>query len=86
MYRTLRGTIPATWVLSLPIYALLAVWGPLIALVVIVTGNHFVLDGITGLAVTAAGYLTYRLLSNPTVTYADGQPTSRPPQLAQSRA
>jgi hypothetical protein len=31
-------------------------WGPLVLLTVIATGNHFVFDAIAGLAITAAGY------------------------------
>jgi hypothetical protein len=31
-------------------------WGPLIALVVVATGNHFVFDAVAGIAASAAGY------------------------------
>lgn len=31
-------------------------WGPLVILAVVATGNHFVVDAIAGLLVTGAGY------------------------------
>jgi PAP2 superfamily len=33
-----------------------ALWGPVVLLTVIATGNHFVFDALAGLAITAAGY------------------------------
>lgn len=122
IYRTLRNTILATWLLSVPVYGLFPVapprladigivdtisahtmdlqssmttsfynelaavpslhvgfamavslalfaalrnpilryasllWGPLIALVVVATGNHFVFDAIAGIVASVAGY------------------------------
>jgi membrane-associated phospholipid phosphatase len=38
-------------------------WGPIMLLTVVATGNHFVFDAITGLAITAAGYGVHRLLT-----------------------
>ncbi len=35
---------------------LAAAWGPVVTFVVIVTGNHYVVDAIAGLAVTAVGF------------------------------
>src|SRR4051812_24509854 len=36
--------------------ALVLLWGPLVTLAVVATGNHFVFDAAAGLAVTAAGF------------------------------
>jgi hypothetical protein len=38
-------------------------WGPVMLLTVVATGNHFVFDAITGLAITAAGYGVHRLIA-----------------------
>jgi PAP2 superfamily len=38
-----------------------ALWGPVMLLTVVATGNHFVFDAIAGLAITAAGYGITRL-------------------------
>jgi hypothetical protein len=38
-------------------------WGPIMVLTVVATGNHFVFDAVTGLAITAAGYGVHRLLT-----------------------
>jgi hypothetical protein len=38
-------------------------WGPVMLLTVVATGNHFVFDAITGLAITAAGYGVHRLVT-----------------------
>jgi hypothetical protein len=129
-YRTLRNTLLATWLLSLPVYALYPaapprlaglgivdtvstgspmklesgtttslfnqfaavpslhvgfafaigialaaalrppilrvaalMWGPVMLLTVVATGNHFVVDAIAGLAITALGYGVHRLVS-----------------------
>jgi hypothetical protein len=40
-----------------PLQLLALLWGPLLMLTVIATGNHFVLDALAGIAVTAAGFL-----------------------------
>jgi PAP2 superfamily len=39
-------------------------WGPLVLLTVIATGNHFVFDAIAGLAITAAGYALSRVVGS----------------------
>jgi hypothetical protein len=39
-------------------------WGPLVLLTVIATGNHFVFDAIAGLAITAAGYGLSRVVGS----------------------
>jgi PAP2 superfamily len=39
-------------------------WGPLVLLTVIATGNHFVFDAIAGLAITAAGYALGRIVGS----------------------
>jgi hypothetical protein len=129
-YRTLRNTLLATWMLSLPVYALYPtapprlsglgivdtvstgsplklegstttslfnqfaavpslhvgfafaigialaaalrnpilrfvalMWGPVMLLTVVATGNHFVFDAIAGVAITAAGYGVHRLIA-----------------------
>ena len=129
-YRTLRNTLLATWLLSLPVYALYPaapprlaglgivdtvstgsplkleggattslfnqfaavpslhvgfafaigialaaalrnpilryaalMWGPVMLLTVVATGNHFIFDAITGVAITAAGYGVHRLIA-----------------------
>jgi len=36
--------------------ALVLLWGPLVTLAVVATGNHFVFDAVAGLVVTAAGF------------------------------
>jgi hypothetical protein len=36
--------------------ALVLLWGPLVTLAVVATGNHFVFDAVVGLVVTAAGF------------------------------
>jgi hypothetical protein len=38
-------------------------WGPVMLLTVVATGNHFVFDAVTGLAITAAGYGVHRLIT-----------------------
>jgi hypothetical protein len=129
-YRTLRNTLLATWLLSLPVYALYPaapprlaglgivdtvstgspmkleggtttslfnqfaavpslhvgfafaigialaaavrnpilraaalMWGPVMLLTVVATGNHFVFDAVAGVAITAAGYGVHRLIA-----------------------
>lgn len=42
--------------------ALTLLWGPLVTLVVVATANHYVLDAVAGLIVTAAGYGAGRLV------------------------
>jgi membrane-associated phospholipid phosphatase len=39
-------------------------WGPLVLLSVVATGNHFVFDALAGLLITAAGYGAGRVVSN----------------------
>jgi hypothetical protein len=38
-------------------------WGPVMLLTVMATGNHFIFDGIAGLAITAVGYGVHRLIA-----------------------
>ena len=38
-------------------------WGPVMLLTVVATGNHFVFDAITGVAITGAGYGVHRLIA-----------------------
>ena len=38
-------------------------WGPVMLLTVVATGNHFVFDAITGVAITAAGYGVHQLIA-----------------------
>jgi membrane-associated phospholipid phosphatase len=131
VYRTLRNTLLATWLLALPVYALFPaapprlaglgivdtvsggsplkmeggatttlvnqfaavpslhvgfafaigialaaalrapllrfaalLWGPLVLLSVVATGNHFVLDAVAGLLITAAGYGVGQLVAS----------------------
>jgi hypothetical protein len=42
--------------------ALVLLWGPLVTLAVVATGNHFLFDGAAGLVVTAAGFAVGTLL------------------------
>jgi hypothetical protein len=42
--------------------ALALMWGPLVTLSVVATGNHYVFDALTGLAVTGVGYATARVV------------------------
>jgi membrane-associated phospholipid phosphatase len=39
-------------------------WGPLVLLSVVATGNHFVFDAVAGLLITVAGYGAGRLVAN----------------------
>jgi PAP2 superfamily len=39
-------------------------WGPLVLLSVVATGNHFVFDAVAGLAITSVGYGAGRLVAN----------------------
>jgi membrane-associated phospholipid phosphatase len=39
-------------------------WGPLVLLSVVATGNHFVFDALAGLLITAAGYGAGRVVAN----------------------
>ena len=39
-------------------------WGPVMLLTVVATGNHFIFDAITGVAITAAGYGVHRLIAS----------------------
>ena len=39
-------------------------WGPLVLLSVVATGNHFVFDAVAGLLITAVGYGAGRLVAN----------------------
>ena len=43
--------------------ALSVLWGPLVGLAVVATGNHFVFDIATGLLVTALGFVAGRLVA-----------------------
>jgi membrane-associated phospholipid phosphatase len=43
--------------------ALALLWGPLVALAVVATGNHFVFDIVAGLVATGAGFAAGRLLA-----------------------
>ena len=52
--------------------ALALLWGPLVTLAVVATGNHFVFDAAAGLAVTAAGFSAGVLL--PRVAHRWAQP------------
>jgi hypothetical protein len=42
--------------------ALALMWGPLVTLSVVATGNHYVFDAVAGLTVTGVGYATARVL------------------------
>lgn len=43
---------------------LAASWGPLVTLIVIATGNHYVFDAVAGIAVTAVGFTVYKLTAH----------------------
>jgi hypothetical protein len=47
----LAATLQARWARALAL-----LWGPLVTLAVIATGNHFVFDAVAGLVVTLAGF------------------------------
>jgi hypothetical protein len=51
------AAVPARWA-----KALVLLWGPLVTLAVIATGNHFIFDGFAGLVVTVAGFAAGALL------------------------
>jgi membrane-associated phospholipid phosphatase len=38
-------------------------WGPVMLLTVVATGNHFVFDAIAGVSITAPGYGVHRLIA-----------------------
>jgi hypothetical protein len=44
--------------------ALALLWGPLVSLSVVATGNHYIFDIATGLAVTALGFMAGRLVAS----------------------
>jgi hypothetical protein len=51
--------------LRTPVLRLAALlWGPLVLLSVVATGNHFVLDALAGLLITLAGYGAGRVVAN----------------------
>jgi hypothetical protein len=52
--------------------ALVLLWGPLVTLAVVATGNHFVFDAVVGLVVTAAGFAVGTLLPRAVRAYAAG--------------
>jgi membrane-associated phospholipid phosphatase len=51
---------------ALKVLALL--WGPLVALAVVATGNHYLFDIAAGLVATGAGFSAGRLLARAPVT------------------
>ncbi len=53
----LASALPQRWA-----KALVLLWGPLVALAVVATGNHFVFDAVAGLVVTSAGFAVGTLL------------------------
>src|SRR3954449_1211699 len=53
----LATALPQRWAKGLAL-----LWGPLVTLAVVATGNHFVFDAAAGLVVTAAGYAVGSLL------------------------
>jgi membrane-associated phospholipid phosphatase len=61
-------------------------WGPLVALAVVATGNHYVFDIVAGVAVTALGFaasrLPARLASNDALGSSECAATEGKPRLA----
>ena len=57
------GIAAATAVRSPWVKVMALLWGPLVSLSVVATGNHYVFDIAAGLVVSVAGYLVGRLLS-----------------------
>jgi hypothetical protein len=53
----LASALPQRWA-----QGLVLLWGPLVTLAVVATGNHFVFDAAAGLAVTATGFAVGTLL------------------------
>jgi hypothetical protein len=70
----------ARWIVDLERDAVLALlWGPLVSLSVVATGNHYFFDIAAGLAVTAVGFAAGRLplyLSRPGPTPIPGSATA----------
>jgi membrane-associated phospholipid phosphatase len=65
-----------------PVWRVLALlWGPLVALTVVATGNHFVLDIVAGLLVAGAGYVIARLPERIAAAGVGG-PTAAAPRAA----
>lgn len=54
-------------------------WGPTVALVVVATGNHYVLDLVAGVVVTLAGYGTGALVRRHVMTHVPRQRHARGP-------
>jgi|tagenome__1003787_1003787.scaffolds.fasta_scaffold20451099_1 hypothetical protein len=55
-----RATFRARWARALAL-----MWGPLVTVAVVATGNHYVFDVATGLLATGLAYATVRLSSRP---------------------
>ena len=53
-------------------------WGPLVTLAVVATGNHFVFDAFAGLAVTAAGFAAGNLLPRVAHHWSSPRPALSP--------
>jgi membrane-associated phospholipid phosphatase len=53
-------------------------WGPLVALAVVATGNHFVFDVVAGLIVTAAGFGLGALARRPIASMRTPTPAPAP--------
>ncbi len=57
------GIAAAAALRSRPLKVLALLWGPLVTLSVVATGNHYVFDVVAGMAITVVGWLTGRTLS-----------------------
>ncbi|HEX8714962.1 MAG TPA: phosphatase PAP2 family protein [Solirubrobacteraceae bacterium] len=65
---------------------LVLVWGPLVSIAVVATGNHFVFDLVAGIVITAIGYATGRALAGWLDRRARPARTAKPPAAASSPA
>jgi hypothetical protein len=69
----LAFAVPRRWA-----KALVLLWGPLVTLAVVATGNHFVFDAVAGLVVTAAGFAVGNVLPRVAHHWSDPRPALSP--------
>lgn len=68
-----EATLRACWARALAL-----MWGPLVTVSVVATGNHYVFDVAAGLLVTGLAYAAVRFSPRPTLPRRQGRVPSRP--------
>lgn len=68
-----QATLRACWARALAL-----MWGPLVTVSVVATGNHYVFDVAAGLVVTGLAYAAVRLSPRPPLLRPRGRVPSRP--------